>query len=112
VAILELGGRRYVQSPFGEVNWVRNLRADGHAMLTRGRRREAVRATELSPESAGPVLRDALAPQLRSRIPAAVLGRYFDFHADSTLEDYVAEARRHPMFELRPAAGVGDTGPR
>ena len=38
VAILELDGRRYVQSPFGEVNWVRNLRAAGEAVVTRGRR--------------------------------------------------------------------------
>jgi hypothetical protein len=30
-----------------------------------------------------------------------VLRRFFPFRADSTLEDYVAEAGRHPMFELR-----------
>ncbi len=29
-------------------------------------------------------------------------GRFFDFRANSTPEDYVAEARRHPMFEVRP----------
>ena len=40
VAILELDGRRYVQSPFGEVNWVRNLRVAGEAVVTRGRERK------------------------------------------------------------------------
>lgn len=101
VAIIELGGRRYVQSPFGEVNWVRNLRAAREAVVSKGRDREQVDAIEVAPEAGGPVLRDALAPYLNSRLLAAVLGRFFDFRADSTLEDYVTEARRHPMFELR-----------
>ncbi|MDQ2943519.1 MAG: nitroreductase/quinone reductase family protein [Candidatus Dormibacteraeota bacterium] len=101
VAIIELHGRRYVQSPFGEVNWVRNLRAAGAAVVSKGRNREEVQAVEVAPEAGGPVLRDALAPYLRSRLLAPVLGRFFHFRADSTLEDYVAEARRHPMFELR-----------
>ena len=101
VALIELDARRYVQSPFGEVNWVRNLRAAGEAVVSKGRDREQVEAIEVAPEAGGPILRDALAPYLKSRLLAAVLGRFFQFRADSTLEDYVAEARRHPMFELR-----------
>ncbi len=100
VAIIELKGRRYVQSPFGEVNWVRNLRAAREAVVTKGRRQVEVEAVEVAPEQGGPVLRDALAPYLRSRLLAVVLGRFFNFRSDSTLEEYVAEARRHPMFEL------------
>lgn len=100
VAILELDGRRYVQSPFGEVNWVRNLRADGAALVSRGDSSESVEAVELTPEAAGPVLRDALAPYLRWRIGAFVIGRYFHVRPDSPIEDYVAVARQHPMFEL------------
>jgi deazaflavin-dependent oxidoreductase (nitroreductase family) len=107
VAIVELDGRRYVQSPFGEVNWVRNLRAAGQAVVTKGKTREEVDAVEVPPEVGGPVLRDALAPYLRSRVLAAVLGRFFAFRPDSTLEDYVAEAGRHPMFELRKRNAVG-----
>jgi deazaflavin-dependent oxidoreductase (nitroreductase family) len=102
VAIIQLDGRRYIQSPFGEVNWVRNLRAAGEAVVSKGRSHEPVDAIEVAPEDGGPVLREALAPYLRSRILAPVLGRFFDFRADSTPEDFVAEARRHPMFELRP----------
>ena len=101
VAIIELDGRRYVQSPFGEVNWVRNLRAAGEAVVSKGRDRHEVEAIEVTPDAGGPILRDALAPYLKSRVLAAVLGKFFNFRADSTLEDYVAEARRHPMFELR-----------
>ncbi len=102
VAILEHEDRRFVQSPFGEVQWVRNLRAAGEAVVSRGGRREPVAATELAAEDAGPILRDALEPYRRSRLLRAVLGRLFAIPADATLEDYVAEARRHPMFELVP----------
>jgi deazaflavin-dependent oxidoreductase (nitroreductase family) len=101
VALIELDGRRFVQSPFGEVNWVRNLRAAGEAVVSKGRGHEEVVAVEVEPETGGPILRDALAPYLGSRLLAPVLGRFFEFRADSTIEDYVADARRHPMFELR-----------
>ncbi len=100
VAILEHEGRRFVQSPFGEVNWVRNLRVAGTAVVTRGSHRETVEAVELTPERAGPILRDALEPYRRSRVLSAVLGRFFTIPRDATLEAYVGEARRHPMFEL------------
>jgi deazaflavin-dependent oxidoreductase (nitroreductase family) len=100
VAILETEGRRYVQSPFGEVHWVRNLRAAGVATLSKGDDRTAVTATELDPEDGGPVLRATLAPILRSRVGAAVLRRTFGVKRGWTDADYVAMAGRHPMFEL------------
>jgi deazaflavin-dependent oxidoreductase (nitroreductase family) len=102
IAILEHKGARYVQSPWGEVNWVRNLRATPEAVVSKGRRNEDVVAIELTPEQAGPILRGALSPYLKSRLSGAVLGRFFDLRRDSTDDDYIAEARRHPMFELRP----------
>ena len=100
VAILDHGGRRYVQSPFGEVNWVRNLRANGEALLTTRGRREELEAVELGPEEAARILRAALAPQLKTPF-GAVVGRYFRFGDDASPEDDIAEARRHPTFELR-----------
>src|SRR5438045_3901179 len=53
VAMMQLGGRWFVQAPYGEVNWVRNLRAAGCAVVTEGRRSELVEARELAPEVAG-----------------------------------------------------------
>lgn len=116
VAMLQIGDVRYLQAAFGNVNWVRNLRASGEAIVARGRTSQRFTATELPPETAGPLLRDALASFHRSRLlrtilgptvrpPAAVLYR-FRFRIDETLEEYVAEARRHPLFELRPAPVV------
>ena len=100
VAIVRVGGRRFVQSPFGEVQWVRNLRASGTAVVTHGRRREEVRAVELAPEEAGAVLREGVAPYLRFAPLRPLLGRFFDIDVDSSPDELVAEARRHPTFEL------------
>jgi deazaflavin-dependent oxidoreductase (nitroreductase family) len=108
VAILELDGRRFVQSPFGEVNWVRNLRASGEAVVTRGHTTTVVDAIELDPESSGPILRDALAPYLRSRLMAPMARWLLHLRAESTLEDFVREAYRHPMFELRAQTDRSD----
>src|SRR5437588_13021578 len=38
VAIIRRNGNRYVGSPYGIVDWLRNLRVEEKATLTRGRR--------------------------------------------------------------------------
>jgi deazaflavin-dependent oxidoreductase (nitroreductase family) len=124
VAMLELGDSRYLQASFGDVDWVRNLRASGEARVARGHWSASCRATELPPETAGRLMRAALAPFHRSRLvgailgptirpPVAVLYRY-RLRIDDTPDEYVAEARRHPLFELHPknaatAARPGET---
>lgn len=111
VALLEHRGRRFVQSPFGETQWTRNLRAAGEAVISRGGRREPVDAAELAPEIAGPILADAFAPYLASRFGAAFLGRFYRLRAGSPVEAFVDEARTHPVFELRARAGHAADGP-
>src|SRR5215472_8333192 len=49
LAIIAVGGRRWVWAPWGEVQWVRNLRAAGSATITVRHQTEQVRATELDP---------------------------------------------------------------
>ncbi|HZC33071.1 MAG TPA: nitroreductase family deazaflavin-dependent oxidoreductase [Candidatus Bathyarchaeia archaeon] len=100
IALMETGGRRYVFATFGEVNWVHNLRAAGRATVRRGRNEEPVVATELTPEEAVPVLKAAFRRYLASRA-APLLRRWYDLQADSPPEDYLREARRHAVFELR-----------
>jgi len=56
VAIIEVSGRRWVWAPWGEVQWVRNLRAAGRATITLRGRKEEVSATELDPPQASWVL--------------------------------------------------------
>jgi deazaflavin-dependent oxidoreductase (nitroreductase family) len=112
VGVLELDGRRFVQSAYGQSGWAANLRAAGEATISDHGRRLPIQAVELPPDEAGAILRRALQPFRRSRLlrallgprarpPIAVLWRY-RIRIDDTLEEYVADARRHPLFELRP----------
>ena len=71
VAIIEVSGRRWVWAPWGDVHWVRNLRAAGRATITVRRRTEDVRATELDPAQRVAFFRDILGPVARG-IPFGV----------------------------------------
>ena len=94
VALVELDGDRLLIAPFGSVNWVRNLRAEGSATLTRGRHSERVSAIGLSIQESGPILKKMLvgAPSF--------VANYFDVTPDSPLADFEREAPRHPVFRL------------
>jgi deazaflavin-dependent oxidoreductase (nitroreductase family) len=66
LVIIERKGKRYVGSPYGIVDWVRNLREAGEATLTRGRRSETVNARELpTGEVAIPSLATLASPRTR-----------------------------------------------
>src|SRR5215510_5133468 len=58
VTVCENAGRRGLISPFGETDWVRNLRASGRATIWIGRRKEEVTAIELGLADAGAFIRD------------------------------------------------------
>lgn len=105
VGVFEVDGRGYIMGSFGETNWVRNLRVAREAIVHRGRRQEWVRAAELSPQQAGPILRDALAPFLARRMMAPMIRSWYGVDGRSTDADFLAQALAHPMFELTP----GDT---
>ena len=92
IVIHEQNGKRYLASPYGIVDWVRNLRAAGEAILTRGRRAETVNARELPKGEAALVLRADI-----KRNPFA---RYFGVTADSSLEEFERAAISHPVFVL------------
>ena len=100
VAVVAIGGRRWVQSPFGDVNWVRNLRAVGEGTLTRGKREEPIQAVELRGDEAERFYREILGPYIRGnrlrRLMAGMLG------LTEVLGDPVGAASRHPVFELKP----------
>ena len=102
VTILEWSGERWLQSPFGEVNWVRNLRAAGRGTLTCGRRVEPILVTEVSPTEAALVFKGTLAS-----FPSMVR-THFDVTPDSPLEAFEQEAPRHPMFRVVAVAPTTD----
>src|SRR5258708_13276694 len=92
ITMVEFEGQRYVQSPFGSVNWVRNLRAAGKATLSWGRRHETVIVTELTPEQAAPVIRSML-----PRAPKGIRD-YFDVTPESTPDAIIPAPPNHPAF--------------
>jgi deazaflavin-dependent oxidoreductase (nitroreductase family) len=100
ITVCEHGGRRGLISPFGEVNWVRNLRAAGRAtIIVRGRKEEVV-ATELDLDAAARFIRDVLAPHAH-RVRG---GEWFVRTLDGIDLDHPAKAARgRPVFELHPA---------
>src|SRR5262249_13000478 len=99
VTMIENAGRRGLISPFGEVNWVRNLRKSGHATITVRGRREDFTATELSYSEAVEFIRDVLAPHAR-RIP---IGAWIVRNLDKIDFDNPEEAAKgRPVFELNP----------
>jgi deazaflavin-dependent oxidoreductase (nitroreductase family) len=99
VTICQNAGRRGLISPFGETDWVRNLRAAGRATLTVGRRQEEVTAVELGPMEAAEFIRVVLAPHARR----TRLGSWIVRHLDKIDIDHPsAAAAGRPVFELRP----------
>ena len=62
LAIVELDGRRWLWSPWGDTNWVRNLRAAGRATITVNRQTEAVAVRELDPAERLDFFRGVLLP--------------------------------------------------
>jgi deazaflavin-dependent oxidoreductase (nitroreductase family) len=95
VNLLELDGHRYLVSPRGETQWVRNLRAAGDGELRVGKRTEAFRGRELSDEEKLPVLRAYL-----KRWKFEV-GAFFEgVGPDSGEPELRAIAARHPAFEV------------
>src|SRR5437879_7927655 len=66
IALVEIEGKRWVIGTFGEVNWVRNLRAAGEASLSAAERREEVLPTELHQHASTAVVRDVVGPPVRN----------------------------------------------
>jgi deazaflavin-dependent oxidoreductase (nitroreductase family) len=97
IAIIAFDGRRWVWAPWGDVHWVRNLRAAGSATINvRGRKTE-VRATELDHAQRLAFFRDTLEPVARG-IP---FGRWFIRVVDGVdLDDPMEAAEGRPVFEL------------
>jgi len=94
VSIVRLGKERWLVAPYGGRNWVKNARAAGWVELRRGRTVERLEVTELSPAHAVPVLQEYYR---RGRVTRP----FFAVTLRSSHEEWLADAPRHPVFELR-----------
>jgi deazaflavin-dependent oxidoreductase (nitroreductase family) len=86
-------GQRWLVAPYGAVSWVHNARAAGRVSLARRGDRGDYAVREVPAAEAGPVLKRYVAVATATR-------PYFGADKDAPVEDFVAEADRHPVFEL------------
>jgi len=85
---VEHGGARYLVSPRGETDWVRNVRASGTARLGRHGRQRTVRVTEIPVPEREPIL-----TAYRAHAGRAVAGLF----------RRLPEPADHPTFRVEPA---------
>jgi deazaflavin-dependent oxidoreductase (nitroreductase family) len=95
VNLLTYEGGRYLVSPRGHTQWVRNLRASGEGRLRLGRRSEPFTATELTDDEKPPLLRAYL-----KRWKAEVGVFFGGVGPDSSDDELRRIAPDHPVFRL------------
>ncbi|NWJ47910.1 MAG: nitroreductase family deazaflavin-dependent oxidoreductase [Chloroflexi bacterium] len=85
--------RRWLVSPYGEVQWVKNARAVGQVTLKRKGLTETVTITEIDGTERGEILKKYLKL-------ASITQPYFNVSVDATLEAFEAEGKLHPVFSI------------
>jgi deazaflavin-dependent oxidoreductase (nitroreductase family) len=92
---LTLDGARYLVSPRGRTQWVRNIRVSGEGRLVLGRRSEPITVTEVSDDEKPPLLR-AYLRRWKWEIGAFFAG----VGPDSSDEELRRIAPDHPVFRI------------
>ncbi len=95
VNLLTIDGQRYLVSPRGVTQWVRNLRAAGAGELRAGRRVQAFRGEELADDVKGPIIREYLHKWKWE------VGAFFEgIDANSSDAELAAVADGFPVFRV------------
>ena len=90
----EHDGQRYLVSPRGETQWVRNVRADGgRAVLRRGGNSETVRLEEIPVEGRAWIIKQYVGDY-------KVVKGEFGLEPDDPIEQYDGIAANHPTFQI------------
>jgi hypothetical protein len=93
VVVTDYQGERYLVAMLGQnANWVRNLRADNHGVLVRGRREEVSLVEDLS---------DKRAAILRRYLELAAGARpFFTIDRHAPLDDFERIVDQYPVFRV------------
>jgi deazaflavin-dependent oxidoreductase (nitroreductase family) len=93
VVVADYQGKRYLVAMLGQkTNWVRNLRADGRAVLRRGRREDVVLVEDLS---------DKRAAILRRYLELAAGARpFFPIDRRAPLSEFERIVDQYPVFRV------------
>jgi deazaflavin-dependent oxidoreductase (nitroreductase family) len=93
VSPIRLDGQEYLVAPYGEVAWVRNVRAEPNASLRRGAGVRSVRLAEVSGDLAARVV---AAYYARETFPRP----YMDVPENPTVADFAAREGSFPVFRV------------
>jgi len=99
LAIIKVSDRRWIWAPWGDSDWVKNLRAAGRARLSIRGQAEEVNATELDEAERAAFFRDVLAPYAGAMRGGYTFVRVVD---QVDLHDPEAAAEGRAVFELKP----------
>lgn len=102
VVLVEEGKKRWLVAPYGVVDWVKNARVSGMVKLSRGKLSEEMTIRELPPDESAPVLKKYLEKN-------PITKTYFDAREDSSLDEFVEDARSRPVFELIKYGEMGES---
>jgi deazaflavin-dependent oxidoreductase (nitroreductase family) len=91
---VEHDGNRYLVSPRGESEWVRNVRAGGGQAVLRHGKRESVRLEELPAGERAPIIQAYL------RENAMSTKQHFGIDPKSDIAEFERIAHLHPVFRI------------
>ncbi len=94
VTWVEHDGERYLVSPRGESEWVRNVRAAGGDAEIRHRGRQRVRLEEVPAEERAPIIKAYLGKT------ATATRQHFGVDPKAELAEFEGIAARHPVFRI------------
>jgi deazaflavin-dependent oxidoreductase (nitroreductase family) len=95
VVVLEHEGERYLLTPYGDTEWVRNLRAAGTGRLKQHGRVEEFAATEVPAEQRPPIIE-------------AYLRRYGRMPTVARNFERLPDPAEHPTFRITPKGAAGE----
>ncbi|HZC27932.1 MAG TPA: nitroreductase family deazaflavin-dependent oxidoreductase [Actinopolymorphaceae bacterium] len=98
VSPYDVNGKRYIVGGYGSSDWVKNARAAGEGVLSRGRHQERVRLVELPVEERGAILRE-----FPAKVPHGV-GMFMKTGSvdSATPQGFEDAAPRCPVFRVEP----------
>ncbi|GAB3413232.1 PNPOx family protein [Flindersiella endophytica] len=98
VSPLEVDGHDYVVGGMGESDWVKNARAAGAGILSKGKKQQQVRLVELPEHERGAIVRE-----FPAKVPHGVpMMLKFGVVADGTPEAFEAAAPKMAVFRIDP----------
>jgi deazaflavin-dependent oxidoreductase (nitroreductase family) len=104
VSTLTVAGQRYVVGGYDKADWVRNARAAGQGVLSRGRRQQPVRLVDLPPAERAPVLRE-----FPVQVPHGVaMMLKTGVIEDPSPDGFAAAAPRLAVFRIEPLSDVSE----